>query len=206
MAKAGLFLVLEGLDGTGKSTQAKRLVERVGASGRRVVHLREPGGTPAGERIREILLDPASGDLDAVTEVFLYQAARRRLVLERLVPALAEGAVVVCERWHTATAAYQGAGGGADPDLVLRTSAAATGGVEPRRSLLLALPRGVAAVRRADRPPDRIEARDDAYRARVERAFRSIFSGDPDRFRVVDAEGAPDEVAARLWEAVRDLV
>jgi dTMP kinase len=206
MAPPGLFLVLEGLDGTGKSTQAKRLVERIAATGRRAVHLREPGGTPVGERIREVLLDPASGDLDAVTETFLYQAARRRLVLERLRPALAEGAVVVCERWHTATEAYQAGGGGADPAFVRATSRAATGGLEPRRALLLALPLAEAAARRSGRAPDRIERRDDAYRARVEAAFRALFAGDPDRFRVVDASGDPDAVAARVWEAVRDLL
>jgi dTMP kinase len=206
MAKGGLFLVLEGLDGAGKTTQARRLAARVERTGRPVVHLREPGGTKAGERIREVLLDPASGDLDAVTETFLYQAARRRIVLERIVPALDQGAVVVCERWHYATLAYQGAGGGADLDLVRRTSAAATGGLEPRRAVLLALPATEAAVRRSDRPPDRIERKDDAYRARVEAAMRAIFSGDPDRFRVVDASGTVDEVEERVWEAVRDLL
>jgi dTMP kinase len=202
----GLFLVLEGLDGTGKTTQARRLAERVARLPREAVHLREPGGTPAGERIREILLDPASGDLDAVTEVFLYQAARRRIVLERVVPALDRGAVVVCERWHYATLAYQGAGGGADLDLVRRTSAAATGGVEPRRAVLLALPVAEAERRRRDRPPDRIERRDSAYRERVEAALRAVFSGDPDRFRVVDASGPPDAVGEAVWDAVRDLL
>ena len=202
----GLFLVLEGLDGTGKSTQARRLAERVGKTGRPVLHLREPGGTPLGERVREALLDPASGDLDATTEVFLYQAARRRIVLERIRPALDAGTVVVCERWHYATTAYQGAGGGADLDLIRRTSAAATGGLEPRRALLLALPDDEAVRRRSDREPDRIERKDADYRARVAAAFRALFSGDPDRFRVVDAAGGPDEVEERVWEAVHDLL
>jgi dTMP kinase len=203
---AGVLLVLEGLDGAGKSTQARRLVARVGKTGRPVLHLREPGGTPLGERIREALLDPASGDLDATTEVFLYQAARRRIVLERILPALDSGTVVVCERWHYATTAYQGAGGGADLGLIRSTSAAATVGVEPRRAVLLTLPDEEAVRRRSDREADRIEQKDAAYRTRVAAALRALFSGDPDRFRVVDAGGGPDEVEERVWEAVRDVL
>jgi dTMP kinase len=205
-SRAGVFLVVDGPDGGGKSTQARRLAERVAAQGRAVVSVREPGGTAVGERVRAILLDPDAGDLDAVTEVFLFQAARRRLVEERIRPALARGAVVVCDRWHWSTAAYQGAGGGAPAALVESTSAAATGGLAPRRSVLLDVPPDVAA-RRIARPLDRVERRGPEYAARVREAFLAIFrAGDPDRFRVVRADRAEDDVAKDVWEAVRDVL
>ncbi len=204
--RPGVFLVLDGPDGGGKSTQARRLAERIAASGREVVSVREPGGTAVGERVRAILLDPEVGEIDAVTEVLLYQAARRRLVEERIRPALARGAVVVCDRWHFATRAYQGGGGGAPEDLIRLTSSAATEGLDPRRSVLLDVAPETAA-RRMKRPLDRIERRGPEYRARVRDAFLRIFAaGDPDRFRVVDADGDEDEVAEDVWEAVRDVL
>src|SRR5262245_1356222 len=146
-ATTGLFLVLEGPDGSGKSTQAKRLADRLEAMGRDVVLVREPGGTPVGERVRALLLDPEVGDLDALTEVLLYQAARRRLVVERIRPALEAGKTVVCDRWHFSTQAYQGAGGGADPAAIRVTTRLATEGLEPRRAILLDVPDEAAAQR-----------------------------------------------------------
>ncbi len=204
-ASAGRFFVLEGLDGCGKSTQARRLVERLRALGREVVHTREPGGTPAGERIRAVLLDPALGEVDPLTEVLLYQAARRQLVAQVIAPALARGALVVCERWHYATQAYQGAAGGAAGEAVRASSDLATGGLEPDRAVLLDLP-DAAAQARMDRPRDRIEARGADYRARVAAGFRAIFEADPGRLRIVSALGTPEAVEARVWEALRDAL
>jgi dTMP kinase len=196
--------VLDGMDGAGKSTQARRLVARLSGLGRVVLHTREPGGTPAGERIRGLLLDRTLGDIDALTEVLLYQAARRQLVVEVIRPALARGDVVVCERWHYATQAYQGAAGGAGAEDVRLSSRLATGGLEPHRAILLDVADD-AAQRRMARPRDRIEARGADYRARVAEGFRRIFAAEPDRLRVVRAEGGPDEVEQRVWDQVRDL-
>lgn len=203
-AALGRFIVLDGVDGAGKSTQARRIVARLGALGRSVLHTREPGGTHAGERIRALLLDPALGEIDALTEVLLYQAARRQLVAEVIRPALARGDVVVCERWHYATQAYQGAAGGAGAEEVRLSSRLATGGLEPDRAVLLDVADD-SAQRRMDRPRDRIESRGAEYRARVAEGFRRIFAADPPRMRVVAAEGTPDEVEVRVWDAVRDL-
>lgn len=204
-AHTGRFFVLEGLDGSGKSTQARRLVARLQALRREVVHTREPGGTIAGERIRALLLDPTLGEVDPLTEVLLYQAARRQLVTQVLVPALARGALIVCERWHYATQAYQGAAGGAALAAVRASSALATGGLEPDRAVLLDLADD-AAQARMSRPRDRIEARGADYRARVAAGFRAIFQTDPERLRTVSAAGTPEAVETRVWEAVRDLV
>jgi dTMP kinase len=199
----GVFVVLEGLDGCGKSTQAARLVARLQARGRDVLHVREPGSTRLGERVRALLLDPDLGEVAPVSEVFLYQAARAQLVREVLDPALAAGRDVVSERWHYATAAYQGVAGGAGLDAVTVTSRLATGGLDPDRAVLLDLP-GDDSQARIDRPLDRIERRGAAYRARVAAGFRALFAaGGP--LRTVSASGTPEEVEARVWEAVRDL-
>lgn len=202
---AGLFLVLDGPDGAGKSTQVRLLAEKIRAAGRDVETVRDPGGTSIGERIRGLLLDPAIGDLDPVTEVLLYQAARRRLVLERIRPALAAGKVVVCDRWHTATQAYQGAGLGVDAAVVRLTSKIATDGLEPRRALLLDVDEATAAARMT-RPLDRIEQRGADYRLRVRTEFRRLFSRDPDRFVRIDASASESVVADAVWHAVRDLL
>ncbi len=209
-APAGRLFVLEGLDGSGKSTQAQRLVERIKESGRQVLHTREPGGTPLGERVREILLSPGTGDLSARTEVFLYQAARAQLVDEVIRPALGNGVVVVCERWHYATFAYQtakapGESAAAPEQMVRETSAWATAGTEPDRALYLTLPADQTEERLAGEQ-DRIEARGRAYRRLVDAAYRRRFEEEPERLRIVSAEGTIEEVGARVWEEIHDLL
>lgn len=208
--KRGVFIVLEGLDGCGKSTQAERLIARMTEAGHEVVHTREPGGTLVGERIRSVLLDRSLGEIDPRCEVFLYQAARAQIASEVIRPALAAGRSVVCERWHYATTAYQtvaheGTDRGAPEAMVRETAAWATAGTEPERAILLELgPRERA--RRLGEDLDRIEARGDSYRERVGAVYRTIFESDAERFRIVSAEGDIDTVHARVWEAVRDLI
>ena len=135
----------------------------------------------------------------------LYQAARRRLVVERIRPALEAGRVVICDRWHYATSAYQAAGGGADPAAVRLTSKIATEGLEPRRAILLDVPPAVAEGR-MDRPLDRMERKGPEFRRRVAAEFRRLFASDPDRYVIVDATRSPDEVERAVFEAVRDLL
>ncbi len=206
----GVFLVLDGLDGCGKSTQAELLVTRIEALGRKVVHTREPGGTLVGERIRELLLDASLGEIDPICEVFLYQAARAQIASSVIAPALRDGAVVVCERWHYATTAYQtvshaGSEAGASESFVRESAAWATRGVEPVRAVLLELPREETA-RRLARELDRIEARGESYRDKVGAVYRRLFSADPERFRIVAADGSIEAVHERVWEAVGDVV
>lgn len=204
----GVFIVLEGLDGTGKSTQAARLCQRLRDMGHGVVHTREPGGTALGERVRAILLDKAAGELAPMAEVFLYQASRAQLVEEVIRPAVEAGKVVVCERWHFATEAYQvaydGMGPRVDARAVRQSSSLAVRGMEPQRAVYLELPEEVAA-RRLGRELDRVESRGAAYRQRVARRYREIFARDPVRLRVVSAAGSPEEVHERLWEQLHDL-
>jgi dTMP kinase len=173
-----------------------------------VRHTREPGGTRLGERVRALLLDPGLGEVAAMAEVFLYQASRAQLVEEVIRPALARGEVIVCERWHYATRAYQGAYAGvgrrARPEDVKTASALATGGVEPHRAVLLDLPEE-QADERVGRERDRLESRGRAYRRRVAAGFRAVFAEEPGQRRVVSAAGGIEEVAGRVWEAVGDL-
>lgn len=204
MAARGVFIVLEGLDGAGKSTQARRLAVRLESMGRTVVHTREPGGTLLGERVRALLLDPSLGEISPVSEVFLYQACRAQIVRDLIRPALETGVVVVCERWHYSTSAYQGAAGRAGDAVVRATSAIATGGLEPDRAVLMDLPDRVAGAR-LGRLLDRIEGRGEDYRSRVAESFRAIFRQDPTRMRTVSAVGAPEQVEQRVWTAVEDL-
>ena len=208
MTRPGIFLVLDGADGCGKSTQAERLTSRLRARELSVVHTREPGGTALGERLRDLLLDHALGELAPMAEVLLYQASRAQLVETVIRPALGAGRVVVCERWHYATRAYQGAYAGvgrrAADDAIRQASALATGGTEPDRAVLLDLPPGGADARLGPEL-DRVEARGQGYRAAVAERFRAIFSDEPDRLRIVSADGGVEEVADRVWEVVRDL-
>ena len=208
MNRTGRFLVLDGADGCGKSTQAAALVARLRSGGHTVLHTREPGGTELGERLRAVLLDPALGDIAPLAEVFLYQASRAQLVDEVIRPALAEGTHVVCERWYYATRAYQGAyegiGRRARDEDVIASSKIAVGETEPDRAVLLDLATD-AAHARLGATLDRVEARGEAYRSSVAARFREIFEEAPEQRRVVPAAGSVEEVAARVWEAVRDL-
>ncbi|MDJ0523240.1 MAG: dTMP kinase [Planctomycetota bacterium] len=207
-ALPGIFLVLDGIDGCGKSTQARRLASHLQRLGRTVLATREPGGTVLGERVRALLLDRDLGDTAPMAEVFLYQASRAQLVEEVIRPALARGEVVVCDRWHYATTAYQGAyegvGRRASEEALRASSALATGGTEPDRAILIDMPPDDADVRVGD-SRDRLEVRGGAYRRRVAERFRSLFAEDPEQRRVVSGEGTKDAVETRVWEAVRDL-
>ena len=208
MSQAGVFIVLEGLDGCGKSTQAVRLSERLRALGRTVVHTREPGGTALGERLRDVLLDNSLGEIAPMAEVFLYQASRAQLVEAVIRPALEAGQVVVCERWHYATTAYQGAyegvGRRADPQALETSSILAVGGTEPDRAILLEVPEAESGSRLGSLL-DRVESRGDAYRARVGEAFRQLFSEEGSRHVIVSGRGSIEDVETRVWEAVRDF-
>jgi dTMP kinase len=202
----GLFITLEGPDGSGKSTLAGRLVDRLKEQGASVVFTREPGGTPVGEALRRIILDPAS-DLADQTEVLLYAASRAQNVEQVIRPALAAGQVVVAERFVDSSLAYQGYALGRGVEAVRQVNAFATGGLAPDLTLLLdvAPEVGLARVgRRADgEAGDRIERRKPDYHRRVREFYLALAKEEPGRIRVVRTDGrAPGEVEEALWAEV----
>lgn len=195
-----MFISFEGLDGCGKTTQAALLADALRAEGGEVVAVREPGGTAAGERIRDLLLDP-SAQILPWAEALLYAAARAQLVGEVIRPALARGATVIADRFIDSSVAYQGVARGLGIDRVLAVNDAATGGLQPDRTLLLRIPAEDAAARR-DGNADRIESEAGAFHQAVADGFSQAAARFPQRVRVVDAGGSREQVAARVREAV----
>lgn len=194
------FIVLDGVDGCGKSTQARLLVDVLAAArGRAPLHLREPGSTTAGERIRELVLS-RDHELDAGVELLLFAAARRQMLRELVAPALAEGRDVVCERFHASTFAYQASAGGLGEDEVLALLVRWANDPEPDALVLLDVDPELAAARRGP-ASDRIEDKGLEFQQRVARGYRRFAELRP-ATRVVDGRGPVEEVARRVREAV----
>lgn len=187
---SGRLIVFEGGEGSGKSTQALRLAERLGAT-----LTREPGGTSLGARLRGLLLDRSTIAVDSRAEALLMAADRAQHVAEVVRPALANGEDVVCDRFVGSSLAYQGHGRGLDIDEVWRLSAFATGGLGPDVVFLLDVEPDIAASR-IDRPPDRIEQAGATFHARVRAGYLAIAGADPETWVVVDGSKAVDDVAA----------
>ena len=194
---AGFFIALEGGEGAGKSTQAKLLVDWLESTGREVVLTREPGATPAGQRIRALLLDPATGGLAPRAEAMLYAADRAQHVAHVVLPALERGAVVVTDRYVDSSLAYQGAGRALELAEVARLSRWATGGLRPDLTLLLDVD-PVVGLGRIPGSPDRIELESLAFHQRVRQGFLDLAAADPDRYLVVEATESPEAVQEQL--------
>jgi dTMP kinase len=203
MGGRGVFLTLEGGEGAGKTTQLQRLAERLRAAGREVVTTREPGGTPAAERLRGLLL--AEGPWEGVTEALLHFAARREHVVGLIRPALAAGRVVLSDRFADSTLAYQCYGLGL-PQRVWDALAEITlEGLRPDLTLVLDVPVERGLARAAARGgANRYEALPPAFHERVRQGFLAIAAADPARCAVVDADADPDTVAARVATAVAE--
>lgn len=206
----GIFITLEGPDGAGKSSQGAKLVDRLLGLGLEVVATREPGGTALGERVRSVLLE-TSASSDPIVDALLFNAARRALMGAVITPALERGAVVVCDRFADSTLAYQGYGGGVQLETLQSLADVATDGLRPTRTVLLDLPVEAGLARRRDGPSDqmtRFETSDEhgeTFHERVRSGYLEMAAAEPERWRVVNASGAPGDVADLVWEAVRDL-
>jgi len=200
---AGRFIVIEGVEGAGKSTQTARLAAYLRERGREVIRTLEPGGTEVGLRIRRILLDTELPAMEGLTELFLYAAARAEHVRKVIRPALDAGRTVVCDRFSLSTLAYQGYGRGLPLDLVRELDAAARDGLRPDLTLVLDLPvaeglgRNVEAGKR-----DRFEAESAAFHERVRQGFHELARGEG--AVIVDARGGPGTVAARIRRALEE--
>jgi dTMP kinase len=187
-----MFLTFEGLDGSGKTTQVELLRRHLEEAGHEVVVTREPGGTELGERIRELLLH--GPDMSAWAEATLFAAARAELVERVILPARERGADVLCDRYVDSSLAYQGLARGLGVDPVLELNLAAVQGLLPDRTFLL-LAEPSLARQRTGQERDRIEREDDAFRARVDAAYRELAERFPERIVAIDATGSPEEVS-----------
>ncbi|MEO7197411.1 MAG: dTMP kinase [Solirubrobacterales bacterium] len=198
-----MFVTLEGVDGAGKSTQARLLAEALGPE---TVLLREPGGTEVGERLRELLKD-GSLELTPRAELLLFCAARAELVERVIRPAIQAGRDGVCDRFVDSTVAYQGGARGIDPELVAELSSAAVAGCMPERTILLRLAVGQALERTEDRggprASDRFEREGPVFQEQIDAAFLRIADANPERIAVVDAAGSVEQVHTRVLAAVR---
>ncbi len=195
-----MFVTFEGLDGSGKSTQARLLAEGLAADDRHVVATREPGGTELGERIRELLL--GRGEVAPWTEAALFAAARAQLVEEVIAPALARGTDVVCDRYLDSSLAYQGIARGLGLERVLELNVHAIRGILPDRTYLLLIDPAESA-RRVPSPSDRIEREDAGFRERVDSAYRELAEAFPQRITTIDGTRPPAEIAREVLDELR---
>ncbi|MDP9359030.1 MAG: dTMP kinase [Chloroflexota bacterium] len=202
----GFFIALEGSEGAGKSTQARLLAEWLEAAGHSVLLTREPGGTDVGEQVRHVLLAPGAYAILPETETLLYAAARAQHVREVLLPALAAGSVVVCDRYVDSTLAYQGGGRGLPLTALLQVQEFATGGLLPDLRLLLDLPVNVGLARRLAGPDavNHLDRAGVAFHERVRSAYLDLIAADPAGWAVVDADGPPEVVGKRVVEVVAE--
>ncbi len=199
--QSGKFITFEGIDGAGKSTQIAALVRFLRERGLEVIQTREPGGTPVGEKLREILLHEP---MQVMTETMLFFTIRAEHLDRVIRPALERGAWVISDRFTDATYAYQAGGRGFPPEIVEGLEAIVQRGLQPFRTVLFDLSPRVAAERLAKaREADRCEAEDERYFTRVRRAYLDRAGRDRDRFLILNAELAPDEITRRLLEEAR---
>jgi dTMP kinase len=211
MAKRGVFITFEGMDGCGKTTQMRRLGKRLREAGRQVVETVEPGGTEIGLQIRSILLDSANRELSPTTELLLYFAARAQNVDQLIQPALGEGKIVLSDRFTDSSLAYQGCGRGLGAETVLALDRIACRGLKPDLTLLIeidlatSLSRAEARNRHGNRT-DRMEEQEAAFYNRVRDAYSALAAVEPDRVRIIDGTLRVESVAERIWDVVSAYV
>lgn len=201
------LLILEGSDGTGKSTQAGRLIEKLKDRGIDLLHIREPGSTPVGERIRSLLIAQCEKDEDEITpetEMLLYMACRAQLFKTVIRQALEKGQWVLLERSYYSTYAYQGWGLGIDQELILRLGEWVCDGIEPDRVILIDMP-VQKSLARLKGGKDRIEGRDLDFHERVRKGYQELARRYSDLFRVVDGSGSVKEVEKRIDAEISDI-
>jgi len=197
------LITFEGPEGSGKTTLIQGLVSWLQAAGTEPLQIREPGGTEIGERIRNILLDRASEAMSGETELLLMVASRAQLVREKIKPALAAGAVILCDRFADASVAYQGFGRELGEATVLQLNQVALAGIMPAMTFLCMLPPEVGQKRLQNRATDRLDHESAAFHAKVYQGYEAMASSGDARFQVIDATATPDEMLVATKEHLK---
>jgi len=212
MPLSGLFITFEGMDGSGKTTQMRRLAARLRAMGRTVLETVEPGGTAIGAKIRRILLDGANQELSPTAELLLYFASRAQNVDEWIVPALARGEVVLADRFTDSTLVYQGCGRGLGAESVMALDRIACRGLVPDLTLLVdidaetSLARAFARNASAPTAETRMDEQSLEFHRQVYEAYHALAAREPHRFRIVDGRASVESIATEIWNAVEPYV
>jgi len=204
MGKNGVFVSLEGIDGAGKTTLRELLVSALNDDN--IISIREPGGTTISEKIRAVLLDTQNMGMAARTEALLYAAARSQVVEEIIRPALAQGKLVLADRYMDSTIAYQGYGRGLDLEFLTQLNRLCTGGLTPDVTLLLDVAPGEGLRRRGEEKPDRLEQEGITFQEKVRQGYLVIAAQEPDRVKIIDAAQGPDEVLAVALGYLQGLI
>ena len=206
--RRGLFITFEGPDGSGKSTQARMLAERLRGEGRPVLESVEPGGTPIGQQIRRILLDPANQELTAIAELLLMFAARAQNVEQWILPALDQSKIVISDRFTDSSIAYQGSGRGLGWASVLELDRIACHGLIPDLTICIDIDTETGLARALARggSDTRLEEQAIEFHHKVREAYHELGRREPHRFRLIDGRGTAEAIAAKVWEQVAPLL
>ncbi|UUL76347.1 dTMP kinase [Pseudarthrobacter sp. Fe7] len=206
--RAGVFIAFEGGDGAGKSTQAARLAAALESRGYTVLHTREPGGTPVGEKLRSLVLDHGNGDIDAHTEALIFAASRAAHASQVIRPALGRGEIVLTDRYIDSSVAYQGAGRNLGQDAVRSLNEWATSGLQPHLTVLLDVDPGMGRRRRTagQAAEDRLESEADEFHTRIRGAFLDLAASRPESYLVLPAHLPVEDLAERILERVDTLL
>ncbi|PKB72059.1 MAG: dTMP kinase [SAR202 cluster bacterium Io17-Chloro-G6] len=198
------FIVFEGGDGSGKSTQARSLFRRLRNRGVKVLRTHEPGGTPLGQSLRRLL---KSGEpMTPISELMLFEAARAQLVQQVIRPFLDQGGVVIADRYTSSTVAYQGYGRGLDRELIERLNREATGGLEPDLTVLLDLPVETALARKGGDDDDTFDNAPVDFHRQIRRGYSALAASDPGGWLVLDGQRPPEELSREVWAKVRTIL
>jgi dTMP kinase len=204
--RSGRFIVLDGPDGGGKTTQIEKLRSALESQGKSVLVTREPGGTAIGEKVRDVLLDPANTGMFLRTELFLYMASRAQLVDEVITPALNEGKIVLGDRFLTASIVYQGIAGCLGVDEVKRIGEFCIQDAKPDITFILDIRMDTSAARRSDREADRIEQRDLEFHENMRQGFLTVARADPKHYQIINADQPEDSVFEQIMEGLESVL
>jgi dTMP kinase len=206
----GKFITFEGGEGAGKTTQISRLADRLQSRGITTITTREPGGAPGADSIRSLLVSGATDKWDPISEVLLLYAARREHLKQTILPALNQGAWVLCDRFADSTMAYQGYGHGISKDFIGKLHAEVVGQSDPDLTLILDIPVEIGVERAVSRNTstrsgeDRFERMDKSFHERLRAGFLDIAAREPERVRVIDADSTPEAITETVWQTVMD--